>query len=33
MGNWHVAFLVEPQSEGILTITGFDSKGKLIESF
>ena len=31
MGNWHVAFLVEPQSEGILTITGFDPKGKLIE--
>jgi len=31
MGNWHVAFLVEPQSEGILTITGFDSEGKLIE--
>ena len=33
MGNWHVAFLVEPQSEGILTITGFDPEGKLIESF
>jgi hypothetical protein len=31
MGNWHVAFLVEPQSEGILTITGFDPEGKLIE--
>ena len=31
MGNWHVAFLVEPQSEGTLTITGFDPKGKLIE--
>ena len=31
MGNWHVAFLVEPQSEGILTITGFDSEGKIIE--
>jgi hypothetical protein len=26
MGNWHVAFLVESQSEGTLTITGFDSK-------
>ncbi len=31
VGNWHVAFLVEPQSEGILTITGFDPKGKLID--
>lgn len=31
MGNWHVAFLVEPQSEGTLRITGFDPKGKLIE--
>ena len=26
MGNWHVAFLVESQSEGTLTITGFNSK-------
>ncbi len=26
LGNWHVSFLVEPQSEGTLTITGFDSK-------
>jgi hypothetical protein len=32
MGNWHVEFLVEPKSEGILTITGFDPKGKLIET-
>ncbi len=32
MGNWHVAFLVEPQSEGILTITGFDPEGKLIKT-
>ena len=31
MGNWHVVFLVESQSEGILTITGFDPEGKLIE--
>ena len=31
MGNWHVAFLVEPQSEGTLTITGFDPEGKPIE--
>jgi len=28
VGNWHVAFLVEPQSEGILTITGFDPEGQ-----
>ena len=27
-----MAFLVEPKSEGILTITGFDPKGKLIET-
>jgi hypothetical protein len=32
MGNWHVAFLVEPQSEGILTITGFDPQGKQIKT-
>ncbi len=32
MGNWHVAFLVESQSEGILTITGFDSQGKPLEA-
>ena len=32
MGNWHVAFLVELQSEGILTITGFDPEGKSIET-
>ena len=32
MGNWHVAFLIEPQSEGTLAITGFDPEGKLIET-
>ena len=32
MGNWHVAFLVESQSEGILTITGFDPNGKSIDT-
>ena len=32
MGNWHVAFLVESQSEGILTITGFDPQGKQIKT-
>jgi len=32
MENWHVAFLVEPQSEGILTVTGFNPQGKLIET-
>ena len=32
MGNWHVAFLVESQSEGILTITGFDPEGKPLEA-
>ena len=26
MANWHVAFLIEPKSEGTLTITGFDSE-------
>ncbi len=31
MGNWHVAFLIESQSEGILTITGFDPKAKPTE--
>ena len=31
MGNWHVGFLVESQSEGILTITGFDPEGKPIK--
>lgn len=31
-GNWHVAFLVEPKSEGILTITGFNPQGNLIET-
>jgi hypothetical protein len=31
MGNWHVAFLVEPQSEGILTIVGFDPEGKPLD--
>ncbi len=32
MGNWHVAFLVEPQSSGVLTISGFDPNGELIEA-
>jgi len=32
MGNWHVAFLMEPQSAGTLTITGFDPEGDLIET-
>jgi hypothetical protein len=31
-GNWHVAFLVEPKSEGILTITGFNPQRNLIET-
>ncbi len=31
MGNWHVAFFVEPQSEGTLKITGFEPEGKLVE--
>jgi len=30
MGNWHVAFFVEPKSEGTLSITGFDPNGELI---
>jgi len=30
MGNWHVAFFVEPQSEGTLSITGFDPNGEPI---
>ncbi len=30
MGNWHVGFQVESQSEGILTITGFDPEGNQI---
>ncbi len=30
-GNWHVSFQVESQSEGTLSITGFDPKGELIE--
>lgn len=28
MENWHVAFNLEPQSSGTLTITGFDPEGK-----
>jgi hypothetical protein len=32
MGNWHVGFQVEFQSEGTLTITGFDPQGKQIET-
>ena len=32
MGNWHVAFQIEPQSEGTLTITGFDPEGEIIET-
>ena len=32
MGNWHVAFLIDPQSSGVLTISGFDPEGKLIET-
>ena len=31
MGNWHVVFQIEPQSSGILTITGFDPEGEQIE--
>ena len=31
MQNWHVSFFVEPQSEGTLTITGFDSNGTPFE--
>ena len=32
MGNWHVGFQVESQSEGILTIVGFDPQGKKIST-
>ncbi len=32
MGNWHVAVLIEPQSAGTLTISGFDPEGELIET-
>ena len=32
MGNWHVAFLIEPQSSGVLRISGFDPEGELIEA-
>ena len=32
MGNWHVGFQVESQSEGILTITGFNPQGKQIKT-
>mgnify|MGYP003972951515 FL=1 len=32
MGNWHVAFFVDPQSKGILKITGFEPEGKLVET-
>jgi hypothetical protein len=32
VGNWHVAFQVESQSEGVLTIIGFDPRGKQIET-
>ncbi len=32
MGNWHVAFQVESQSEGVLTIVGFDPHGKQIKT-
>nr|AIF08649.1 hypothetical protein [uncultured marine thaumarchaeote KM3_31_G08] len=32
MGNWHVAFFVDPKSKGILKITGFEPDGKLIET-
>jgi len=31
MGNWHVAFFVEPKSEGTLSITGFDPNGEPVE--
>lgn len=31
MGNWHVGFQVEFQSEGVLTIVGFDPHGKQIK--
>ncbi len=32
MGNWHVGFQMEPQSEGVLTISGFDPHGVQIET-
>ena len=32
MGNWHVAFFVDPKSKGTLKITGFEPEGKLIET-
>ena len=32
MGNWHVAFFVDPKSKGVLKITGFEPDGKLIET-
>lgn len=32
MGNWHVAFLIESQSAGTLTISGFDPESELIET-
>ncbi len=31
MGNWHVAFFVEPKSEGTLSISGFDPNGEPAE--
>ena len=31
MGNWHVGFQVESQSEGVLTIFGFDPQGEQID--
>ncbi len=31
MGNWHVGFQVESQSEGVLRIVGFDPQGKQSE--
>ena len=32
MGNWHVAFFVEPQSEGTLKITGFEPENKMVKT-
>lgn len=32
MGNWHVAFFVDPKSKGTLKITGFEPEGKLVET-
>jgi hypothetical protein len=32
MGNWHVAFFVDPRSKGTLKITGFEPEGKLVET-